>query len=193
MELVRADRLAARLGVKELYVKDDGVNHPTLSYKDRVVSVAATRAVELGFTVFACASTGNLAGSVAAHAIGEHQQADVGVYADRVFVVLAHEPYVGAAYDLHHDGTLFGASGNHGHALALAPVQQPRGGVASDVVRAVPHTIANTGNTNFYLGGTSILIVVSVTMDTVAQIQSHLLAHQYEGLIKKSKLRGRGR
>jgi preprotein translocase subunit SecY len=43
------------------------------------------------------------------------------------------------------------------------------------------------------MGGTSILIVVSVTMDTVAQIQSHLLAHQYEGLIKKSKLRGRGR
>ncbi len=66
--LVRADRLAARLGVKELYVKDDSVNHPTCSYKDRVVSIAATRAVELGFTVFACASTGNLAGSVAAHA-----------------------------------------------------------------------------------------------------------------------------
>jgi preprotein translocase subunit SecY len=53
--------------------------------------------------------------------------------------------------------------------------------------------IAQMGTTNFYLGGTSILIVVSVTMDTVAQIQSHLLAHQYEGLIKKSKLRGRGR
>jgi threonine synthase len=66
--LVRADRLAARLGVKELYVKDDSVNHPTCSYKDRVVSVAATRAVELGFSVFACASTGNLAGSVASHA-----------------------------------------------------------------------------------------------------------------------------
>ena len=43
----------------------------------------------------------------------------------------------------------------------------------------------------FYFGGTSLLIVVSVTMDTVAQIQSHLLAHQYEGLIKKSKLGGR--
>jgi preprotein translocase subunit SecY len=43
---------------------------------------------------------------------------------------------------------------------------------------------------NTYFGGTSILIVVTVTMDTVAQIQSHLLAHQYEGLIKKSKLRG---
>jgi len=66
--LVRCDRLAAHLGVSELYVKDDSVNHPTLSYKDRVVSVAATRALELGFDVLACASTGNLANSVAAHA-----------------------------------------------------------------------------------------------------------------------------
>ena len=66
--LVRADRLAGRLGVRELYVKDDSVNHPTFSYKDRVVSVAATRAVELGFEVLACPSTGNLANSVAAHA-----------------------------------------------------------------------------------------------------------------------------
>ena len=45
----------------------------------------------------------------------------------------------------------------------------------------------------FYFGGTSLLIVVSVTMDTVAQIHSHLIAHQYEGLIKKTKLRGTGR
>src|SRR5262245_54536984 len=66
--LVRCDRLAERLGVSELYIKDDSVNHPTLSYKDRVVSVAATRAIELGFHVLACASTGNLANSVAAHA-----------------------------------------------------------------------------------------------------------------------------
>jgi threonine synthase len=66
--LVRARRLGERLGIRELYVKDDSVNHPTCSYKDRVVSVAATRAVELGFSVFACASTGNLANSVAAHA-----------------------------------------------------------------------------------------------------------------------------
>jgi threonine synthase len=66
--LVRCDRLARRLGVSELYIKDDSVNHPTLSYKDRVVSVAATRALELGFDVLACASTGNLANSVAAHA-----------------------------------------------------------------------------------------------------------------------------
>jgi threonine synthase len=66
--LVRCTRLADRLGLDELYIKDDSVNHPTLSYKDRVVSVAATRAKELGFDVLACASTGNLANSVAAHA-----------------------------------------------------------------------------------------------------------------------------
>jgi len=66
--LVRCDRLAERLGLSELYIKDDSVNHPTLSYKDRVVSVAATRAKELGFQVLACASTGNLANSVSAHA-----------------------------------------------------------------------------------------------------------------------------
>jgi len=45
----------------------------------------------------------------------------------------------------------------------------------------------------FYFGGTSLLIVVSVTMDTIQQVQSHMLAHQYEGLIEKSRLRGRGR
>lgn len=66
--LVRSQRLAQRLGVRELYIKDDSVNHPTFSYKDRVVSVAATRAVELGFQVFGCASTGNLANSVSSHA-----------------------------------------------------------------------------------------------------------------------------
>jgi len=66
--LVRCTRLAEHLGLSELYIKDDSVNHPTLSYKDRVVSIAATRAVELGFKVLSCASTGNLANSVAAHA-----------------------------------------------------------------------------------------------------------------------------
>jgi len=60
------------------------------------------------------------------------------------------------------------------------------------VVCLLPEALIGFYNAPFYLGGTSILIVVTVTMDTVAQIQSHLLAHQYEGLIKKSKLRGRG-
>ena len=66
--LIRARRLADTLGVKELYIKDDSVSHPTLSFKDRVVSVALTRAQELGFRTVSCASTGNLANAVSAHA-----------------------------------------------------------------------------------------------------------------------------
>jgi len=65
--LIRADRLAEELGMRELWVKDDSAN-PTHSFKDRVVSVALTAARQLGFTRVACASTGNLANSVAAHA-----------------------------------------------------------------------------------------------------------------------------
>jgi threonine synthase len=64
--LIRADRLAQRLGLREVWVKNDAAN-PTHSFKDRVVSVAAARARELGYKVIACASTGNLANSVAAH------------------------------------------------------------------------------------------------------------------------------
>ncbi len=67
--LVRADRLAEAIGVRgELWVKNDAVNHPTLSFKDRVVAVALSKAVEFGFHTVGCASTGNLAGSVAANA-----------------------------------------------------------------------------------------------------------------------------
>jgi len=66
--LVKADRLAKALGIREVWVKNDTVNYPTLSFKDRVVSVALSRARELGFKVVACASTGNLANSVAANA-----------------------------------------------------------------------------------------------------------------------------
>src|SRR5206468_7009316 len=64
--LIRADRLAERLGLREVWVKNDAAN-PTHSFKDRVVSVAVARARELGFDTIACASTGNLANSVAAH------------------------------------------------------------------------------------------------------------------------------
>jgi len=65
--LVRADRLAERLGLGEVWVKNETAN-PTHSFKDRVVSVALARAQELGFDTVACASTGNLANAVAAHA-----------------------------------------------------------------------------------------------------------------------------
>ncbi|MCU1429817.1 MAG: L-threonine synthase [Actinomycetia bacterium] len=65
--LVRADRLAAELGLGEVWVKNDTRN-PTNSFKDRVVTIAMSKALEFGFKVLACASTGNLANSVAAHA-----------------------------------------------------------------------------------------------------------------------------
>ncbi len=65
--LVKADKLAAHIGLKELYIKDDTVTHPTLSFKDRVVAVALSKAIEFGFDTVACASTGNLAHSVSAH------------------------------------------------------------------------------------------------------------------------------
>ncbi|MEW6374683.1 MAG: threonine synthase [Thermodesulfobacteriota bacterium] len=63
--LIRSEGLAKALGVRELYLKNDAVNYPTLSFKDRVVSVALSKAKEFGFQIVACASTGNLANSVA--------------------------------------------------------------------------------------------------------------------------------
>src|SRR4030067_1122847 len=64
--LIKAEGMAKALGVKELYLKNDAVNYPTLSFKDRVVSVALSKAKEFGFRTVACASTGNLDNSVAA-------------------------------------------------------------------------------------------------------------------------------
>ena len=80
--LVKADRLAEALGVREMYIKDDSVNYPTFSYKDRVVSVALTKACEFGFDTVGCASTGNLAHAVAAHAAAAGMQA---------FVMIPHD------------------------------------------------------------------------------------------------------
>jgi threonine synthase len=79
--LVRADRLAAELGLGEVWIKNDALN-PTGSFKDRVVSVALTKARELGFKVAACASTGNLANSVAAHAAHAGMRSIVFIPAD---------------------------------------------------------------------------------------------------------------
>ena len=76
--LIKSNRLARRLGLKNLYIKNDAVNMPTLSFKDRVVSVALTRARELGFSTVSCASTGNLANSTAA--IAAHAGMDCCVF-----------------------------------------------------------------------------------------------------------------
>ncbi len=67
--LIKANNLAKKLGVDELYVKNDSVNFPTFSFKDRVVSAALSKARELGFKTVACATTGNLGNSVAAQAV----------------------------------------------------------------------------------------------------------------------------
>ena len=67
------------------------------------------------------------------------------------------------------------------------------GAIYLAIVCLIPEILISYLKVPFYFGGTSLLIVVSVTMDTVAQIQGYLLAHQYEGLIKRSKLRGRRR
>jgi threonine synthase len=80
--LVKADRLARRLGIRELWIKNDTVNYPSLSFKDRVVSVALSRARELGFDTVACASTGNLANSVAANAASAGLKAYVFIPSD---------------------------------------------------------------------------------------------------------------
>ncbi len=80
--IIKADRLARRLGIRELWIKNDAVNYPTLSFKDRVVSVALSRARELGFTTVACASTGNLANSVAANAASAGLKSYVFIPAD---------------------------------------------------------------------------------------------------------------
>jgi threonine synthase len=80
--LVRADRLAEALGVERLWLKNDAVNFPTLSFKDRVVSVALSKAREFGFTTVGCASTGNLANSVAANAASAGLESYIFVPAD---------------------------------------------------------------------------------------------------------------
>lgn len=79
--LVKADNLGHELGLEQLYIKNDCLN-PTHSFKDRVVSVAITKAREFGFSIIACASTGNLAASVAAHAAKAHLKSYVFIPSD---------------------------------------------------------------------------------------------------------------
>ncbi len=93
--LTRAPRLAARLGLDTLWVKDDSRN-PSLSFKDRVVAVAAARAVEFGFHTLACASTGNLAGAVAAAAAAWGLRSVVFVPADLEAAKIAQAQALGA-------------------------------------------------------------------------------------------------
>lgn len=96
--LIKADRLAREIGVDELYIKDDTVTHPTLSFKDRVVSVALSKAKEFGFDTVACASTGNLAHSVSAQGAAGGFRRFVFIPASlehsKIVASLAYEPNV---------------------------------------------------------------------------------------------------
>jgi len=80
--LIKADNLAKELGVKTIYMKNDSVNSPTWSFKDRLVAIAVSKATEFGFKTVACASTGNLANSVAAFAAKAKLESYVFVPAD---------------------------------------------------------------------------------------------------------------
>ncbi|MEO2005656.1 MAG: pyridoxal-phosphate dependent enzyme, partial [Candidatus Poribacteria bacterium] len=96
--LLKADRLAKELGIRELYIKNDSVCPPTLSFKDRVVSVALSKAKEFGFETVACASTGNLANSVAAQAARAGLRSFIFIPADleipKVIGTSVYEPVV---------------------------------------------------------------------------------------------------
>ena len=102
--LVRAENLGRALGLRNLYVKNDTVN-PTFSFKDRPVSIASTKALEFGFDTLACASTGNLAGSVAAHAAKAGLNACIFIPAD-----LEPSKIVGASI---YEPTLVAVDGNY--------------------------------------------------------------------------------
>ena len=100
--LVRARNLAAEWGVRELYVKNDAVCHPTCSFKDRVVAMAIGKAREFGFDTVACASTGNLANSVAAHAAEARLASYIFIPADleqgKVLATLVYNPTLVAVH-----------------------------------------------------------------------------------------------
>jgi threonine synthase len=102
---VAAPRLAAALGVRELYLKNDSVNHPTLSFKDRVVAVALSKAHEFGFDTVGCSSTGNLANAVAA-------QAAAGGFKAFIFVPAELEPEKIVATEVY-GATLVRVQGNY--------------------------------------------------------------------------------
>src|SRR5205814_4913007 len=94
--LVRARNLADELGVREIFIKNDSVCHPTWSFKDRVVAVAIGKAKEFGFDTVACASTGNLANSVAAHSAEARLKSYIFIPADlergKIITTLVYGP-----------------------------------------------------------------------------------------------------
>jgi threonine synthase len=100
--LIRAHNLADELGCREIWIKNDSVCHPTWSFKDRVVAVAVTKAKEFGYDTVACASTGNLANSVAAHAAEARLRSYIFIPADleqgKILATLVYNPTLVAVH-----------------------------------------------------------------------------------------------
>jgi len=133
--LFRAPRLAKALGVEELYIKNDAVNHPTLSFKDRVVSVALSKAHEFGFDTVGCSSTGNLGNAVAA-------QAAEGGFRALIFVPADIEPekIVGTQV---FGATLVKVSGNYDQVNRLC----------SEIAQKYPWGMVNVNLRSYYSEG----------------------------------------
>jgi threonine synthase len=136
--LVRARNLGKALGLTDLWLKNDTVN-PTFSFKDRPVSIASTRARELGFDVLACASTGNLAGSVAAHAVKAGMRACIFIPAD-----LESAKILGASI---YEPTIIAVDGNYDDANRLS----------SEVADLYPWAFVNINLRPYYSEGSKTL------------------------------------
>ena len=133
--LIAAPRLAKVLGARELYVKNDAVNHPTLSFKDRVVAVALSKAHEFGFDTVGCSSTGNLGNAVAA-------QAAEGGFKAYIFVPADIEPEKMVATQVF-GATLVKVAGNYDHVNRLC----------SEIAQKYPWGIVNVNLRSYYSEG----------------------------------------
>ena len=137
--LVAAPRLAKALGARELYIKNDAVNHPTLSFKDRVVAVALSKAHEFGFDTVGCSSTGNLGNAVAA-------QAAEGGFKAYIFVPADIEPEKIVATQVF-GATLVKVAGNYDHVNRLC----------SEIAQKYPWGIVNVNLRSYYSEGSKTL------------------------------------
>lgn len=137
--LVPATRLAWALGVRELYIKNDAVNHPTLSFKDRVVAVALSKAREFGFETVGCSSTGNLANAVAA-------QAAAGGFKSFIFLPADLEPEKIIATQIY-GAKLVKISGNYDQVSRLC----------AEIAEKYPWGIVNVNLRSFYAEGSKTL------------------------------------
>lgn len=133
--LVPAPKLGKALGARELYIKNDAVNFPTLSFKDRVVAVALNKARDFGFKVVACSSTGNLANAVAAQAASLGLEAYIFVPADLETAKVANTLVYGAK--------LVKVAGNYDHVNRLC----------TEIAQAFPWGIVNVNLRPFYAEG----------------------------------------